>query len=59
MTGGTDAKHYTRISDCVIRFAPLEINNQQYESIHAINENIDIDTLPAGIEFYKKIIREI
>ncbi len=59
MTGGTDAKHYTRISDCVIRFAPLEINNQQYESIHALNENIDVDTLPAGIEFYKKIIREI
>ena len=59
MTGGTDAKHYTRISECVIRFAPLEIDNQQYGSIHALNENINIDTLRPGIDFYKKIIREI
>ena len=49
MTGGTDA-------NC-IRFAPLYINKQQYESIHGVNENIYIGALPMGVDFYKKIIR--
>ena len=56
MTGGTDAKHFSSICDAVIRFAPLEIDEQQYSSIHAIDENISIDTLQGGIDFYKKII---
>ncbi len=58
MTGGTDAHHFSRICDNVIRFAPLEIDNQQYESIHAVNENISISTLRPGVDFYKKIIIE-
>ena len=58
MTGGTDAHHFSRICDNVIRFAPLEIDNQQYESIHAANENINISTLRPGVDFYKKIIVE-
>lgn len=58
MTGGTDAHHFSRICDNVIRFAPLEIDNQQYESIHAANENINISTLRPGVDFYKKIITE-
>lgn len=36
MTGGTDAKYYTRICDNCIRFAPIYITGQQYKSIHAL-----------------------
>ena len=57
MTGGTDAKYYKNICDNCIRFAPLYINKQQYESIHGVNENIYIGALPMGVDFYKKIIR--
>lgn len=57
MTGGTDARFYSEVSDACIRFAPLEINAQQYASIHAIDENINIDTLDKGVEFYKQIIK--
>ena len=56
MTGGTDAKYYKDVCDDCIRFAPLYINKQQYESIHGLNENIYIGTLPMGVDFYKKII---
>ena len=57
MTGGTDAKYYTEVSDNCIRFAPLYINPQQYASIHGLNENIYQGALPMGVDFYKSIIR--
>ncbi len=56
LTGGTDSRFYAPICDNVIRFAPLEINHQQLSSIHALDENINIDVLPKGVDFYKKIL---
>lgn len=56
MTGGTDAKFYSPVSDNCIRIAPLYINSQQYASIHGLNENIYQGTLPMGVDFYKKIV---
>ena len=58
MTGGTDAKYYSEVCDNCIRFAPLYIDPQQYESIHGLNENIYQGTLPMGVDFYKYIIRK-
>lgn len=58
MTGGTDARHFSIVTANAIRFAPLEINDQQFKSIHAIDENIDIDTLDKGVEFYKKVLTD-
>ena len=57
MTGGTDAKFYRELSDNCLRFAPLYINDQQYASIHALNENIYQGALPLGVDFYKKMIQ--
>lgn len=59
MTGGTDAKYYRDICDNCLRFAPLYIDPQQYESIHGLNENIFQGTLPMGVDFYKKVIQKI
>ncbi len=58
MTGGTDAKYYKDICADCIRFAPLSITKQQYESIHGLNENISMSVLPKGVDFYKAIIRK-
>lgn len=57
MTGGTDAKYYRDLSDNCLRFAPLYINNQQYGSIHGLNENIYQGALPMCVEFYKMMIQ--
>ena len=56
MTGGTDAKFYAPICENAIRFAPLYINQQQYGSIHALNENINCSSLPLAVDFYKQIV---
>ena len=58
MTGGTDAKYYSEVSENCIRFAPLYIDPQQYSSIHGLDENIFCGALPMGVDFYKEIIRE-
>ncbi len=56
MTGGTDSKFYSEVCDNCLRFAPLHINKQQYGSIHGLNENISVNVLPLGVDFYKEII---
>ncbi len=58
MTGGTDAKYYSKICDNCIRFAPIYINAQQYGSIHGLNENINQGFLPKAVDFYKAVIRK-
>ena len=59
MTGGTDARFYTPVCENSIRFAPLEINEQQYQSIHGIDENINLSSLPVAVDFYKRIVRQM
>ena len=58
MTGGTDARFYGDVCDHCLRFAPLEINKQQYGSIHADNENIASTALVPGVDFYKAVLRQ-
>ncbi len=58
MTASTDAKYYTEICDHCLRFAPLYISDQQYQSVHGLNENIYQGALPLGVDFYKKLIQK-
>lgn len=57
MTGGTDAKYYDDVCDNALRFAPIEINAQQYASIHSVNENIDAAALVPAVDFYKEVLK--
>ena len=59
MTGGTDAKFYKNLCPNCIRFAPLYIDEQQYGSVHGLNENICQGALPYGVDFYKTIIENM
>jgi len=56
MTGGTDAKFYEPVCSCCLRFAPLFIDKQQFSSVHAADENISIEALPAAVDFFRQII---
>ena len=57
MTGGTDAKYYGEICDHCLRFAPIEIDEQQYGSIHSVDENLFASALVPAVDFYKEILR--
>lgn len=59
LPAGTDARHFCDSCDCVIRFAPIDINNQQYGSVHNVNENIAVEAVARAVVFYKELIRGI
>lgn len=58
MTGASDCRFMSRISDNCFRFAPFQVSQQQMDSIHGLNENIDISALAPAVDFYKYIIQE-
>lgn len=59
MTGGTDAACYQKISDACLRFSPVYYTNEQMDSMHAKNENVDTASLPGAVDFYKALIQKI
>ncbi|MBN2652776.1 MAG: M20/M25/M40 family metallo-hydrolase [Spirochaetales bacterium] len=56
--GGTDARHFKEISDSIIRFVPLFFTKEQFKSVHNANENINIESLNDGVNFYKEVIKQ-
>lgn len=59
MTGASDSRFLSRVCDNCIRFAPFQISDAQMDSIHGIDENVDLSTLAPAVDFYKFIIREV
>ena len=59
MNGASDSRYFARVCDNCVRFVPFDINQQQYGSVHGIDENVSIDCLPAAVDFYRYFIREV
>lgn len=57
LPAGTDARHFTEICPCVMRFAPIRLSAQQLASVHSENENIDVDAIGDAVAFYKEFIK--
>lgn len=58
LPAGTDARTFTDICPCVLRFAPIRLSAQQLASVHSENENLDISSITEAVEFYKLFVRE-
>lgn len=59
MTGASDSRFFGRICKNCFRFLPFQIDEQQLDSIHGLNENINIDTLVPAVDYYKYLMREV
>ncbi|MBQ1899510.1 MAG: M20/M25/M40 family metallo-hydrolase, partial [Erysipelotrichaceae bacterium] len=57
VTGGTDSRFWDRYVDACVRFEPVNVSNDQLSKMHAVDENLNIDTLPPAVDYYKEIIR--
>ena len=57
MTGATDARFMTRVSDNCIRFLSLRVTGEQHSRMHGVDESVDIAALPVAVDFYKAIIK--
>ena len=59
MLGGTDGRHYNEISDCVIRFSPIKVTNEDRQGIHGLDEKIKLETLEKCLEFYQRLLYKL
>ena len=59
MLGGTDARHYNEISDCVIRFSPIWVNDDERKGVHGIDEKIRVKSVINGLKFYENLLDKI
>ena len=57
LPAGTDARHLCEICDCVIRFAPIEMNDKQFASVHSENEHISLEAIANCVVFYKHYLK--
>ena len=57
--GATDAFHYGRISDCLLRFLPLRVTEEDLKRIHGTDERIAVDNFAEVVRFYAQLIRNM
>lgn len=58
MTGASDARFFDRVCEQCIRFLPFPIDDQQLQSIHGKDENVDLSTLAPAVLYYRYLMRE-
>ena len=58
LTAGTDARRFSDIADSILRFAPIDLNKQQFASIHNANEHIAVQNIGQCVLFYKDFVRK-
>lgn len=56
MIGGTDTKHYSKISNNIFRFLPVVFDSEDLKRLHGNNEKIAIESFKNCIRFYKQLI---
>ncbi len=59
LTAGTDARRFAGLADNILRFAPIDLNKQQFSSIHSANENITIQNIGQCVLFYREAVARL
>ena len=59
MTGASDSRYFGRVCDQCIRFLPFAISDQQLDSVHGIDENIDLSALVPAVAYYRYLMKEV
>ena len=59
LTAGTDARRLTDVADNILRFAPIDLDKEQFASIHGEDEHIRVSNIGQCVCFYKDFIKRI
>lgn len=59
LTAGTDARHFSGLANSILRFAPIDLDQAQFASIHGANEHIKIENIGECVCFYKDFVKRI
>jgi carboxypeptidase PM20D1 len=55
--GGTDSRHYARLTPAVYRFGAMRINAEDLASIHGTNEKLTLENCKLLMSFYVRLIQ--
>ena len=57
LAGGTDTKHYQRLTRNVYRFAPVRMKAEDLGRLHGTNERVGIESYAEAVRFYEQLLR--
>jgi carboxypeptidase PM20D1 len=55
--GGTDGRHYHRVTDSVYRFTPLVQGPDALKLAHGIDERVSVENVAGAVRFYAHLLR--
>ena len=59
MTGASDSRFFDRVCGQIIRFLPFTISREQMDSIHGVNECLDLSTLQPAVSYYRYMMQHV
>ncbi|HEX5355059.1 MAG TPA: M20 family peptidase [Aquabacterium sp.] len=57
LVGGTDSRHFAKVSDATFRFSPVHASQPDLARFHGTNERIGQDNYVGMIQFYERLLR--
>ena len=59
MTGASDSRFFDKLSTQCIRFLPFTISRKQMDSIHGVDECLDLSTLVPAVDYFRYMITHV
>jgi len=59
MIATSDSRHYHRICENVYKFSPMDVSKTDLAKIHGVDEDISIDNVIHGVNFYLNILDQL
>ena len=56
VVGGTDSRHFIRVSDHIYRFLPISVKQSDLKRFHGIDERVEKQDYLDAIRFYRRLI---
>lgn len=57
LSGGTDTKHYVRLSRNIYRFVPVRVKEGDLARVHGTNERVGVENYGEVVRFYAQLMR--
>jgi carboxypeptidase PM20D1 len=59
MSGGTDSRKYSPVCDRIYRFTPIQVTNEEKDTVHNVNERISVEGYLGMIKFFETFIERL
>jgi carboxypeptidase PM20D1 len=57
LSGGTDTKHFQKLSPNIYRFIPVPVTAEDLERFHGTNERVGVQDYAGAVRFYAQLVR--